>query len=161
MNSNGIILFCMSVMGIRFLDNIPICYKIEECEPWEIALLVVWQKTRQVLLVSSHWGMQMLDCILFVKAPTRVIFGLKDRQHSTRACGKRHWDLENIDQFYKSQNVPVPYPTMLHSEQKCAISVLNGALWVMELVHSGIWELEQLKRSHVVKMKSVRDAACF
>ena len=25
-----------------------------------------------------------------------------------------------IDQFPKSQNAPVPYPTMLHSEQKCA-----------------------------------------
>ena len=25
-----------------------------------------------------------------------------------------------IDQFHKSQNAPVPYPTMLHSEQKCA-----------------------------------------
>ena len=25
-----------------------------------------------------------------------------------------------IDQLYKSQNAPVPYPTMLHSEQKCA-----------------------------------------
>ena len=25
-----------------------------------------------------------------------------------------------IDQFHKSQNAPVPYPTMLYSEQKCA-----------------------------------------
>ena len=25
-----------------------------------------------------------------------------------------------IDQFHKFQNAPVPYPTMLHSEQKCA-----------------------------------------
>ena len=25
-----------------------------------------------------------------------------------------------IDQFHKPQNAPVPYPTMLHSEQKCA-----------------------------------------
>ena len=25
-----------------------------------------------------------------------------------------------IDLFHKSQNAPVPYPTMLHSEQKCA-----------------------------------------
>ena len=25
-----------------------------------------------------------------------------------------------IDQFHKSQNAPVPYPTMLHSEQKYA-----------------------------------------
>ena len=25
-----------------------------------------------------------------------------------------------IDQINKSQNAPVPYPTMLHSEQRCA-----------------------------------------
>ena len=25
-----------------------------------------------------------------------------------------------MDQFHKSQNAPIPYPTMLHSEQKCA-----------------------------------------
>ena len=31
--------------------------------------------------------------------------------------GKCHME---IDQFHKSQNAPVPYPTMLHSEQKCA-----------------------------------------
>ena len=42
-----------------------------------------------------------------------------------------------IDQFHKSQNAPVPYPTMLHSEQKCA------ALCDIERVHSGICELDQ------------------
>ena len=42
---------------------------------------------------------------------------------------------ETIDQFNKFHNAPVPYPTMLYSEQKCVIiSVLNGALWDIEQV---------------------------
>ena len=43
----------------------------------------------------------------------------------------------NKDQFHKSQNAPVPYPTMLHSEQKCAhfcsewsiVGYGTGAFW--------------------------------
>ena len=43
----------------------------------------------------------------------------------------------SIDQFHKSQNAPVPYPTMLHSEQKCAhfcsewniVGYGTGAFW--------------------------------
>ena len=31
-----------------------------------------------------------------------------------------HWDNHTMDKFPKSQNAPVPYPTMLHSDQKCA-----------------------------------------
>ena len=42
-----------------------------------------------------------------------------------------------IVQFHKSQNTPVPYPTMLHSEQKCAhfcfewsiVGYGTGAFW--------------------------------
>ena len=42
-----------------------------------------------------------------------------------------------IDEFHKSQNAPVPYPTMLHSEQKCAhfcsewsiVRYGTGAFW--------------------------------
>ena len=29
-------------------------------------------------------------------------------------------DIDKTDLIHKSQNAPVPYPTMLHSEQKCA-----------------------------------------
>ena len=73
----------------------------------------------------------------------------------------------SIDQFHKSHDAPVPYSTMLHSEQKCTnftnlkmhlfdipqcsienwnvhISVLNGALWDIGQVHSGICELGRL-----------------
>ena len=50
-----------------------------------------------------------------------------------------------IDQFHKSHNPPVPYPTMLHSEQKCAHFCSEcGTLWDMEQVHSGICELCRL-----------------
>ena len=34
-----------------------------------------------------------------------------------------------IDLMHKTQNVPVPYPTMLHSEQKCT--------------HKALWDIEQ------------------
>ena len=49
-----------------------------------------------------------------------------------------------IDLIHKSHNPPVPYPTMHHSVQKyrhVPISVLNGALWDMELMHCGICEI--------------------
>ena len=48
-----------------------------------------------------------------------------------------------IELLHKSQNAPVPYPTLLHSEQKLDvhISVLNGAMWDVEEVHSGICEI--------------------
>ena len=58
-----------------------------------------------------------------------------------------------MDQFHKSQNAHVPYPTMLHSEQKYAHSVLNGALWDMEQMHYGICELGHLQ---VVSVRSWR-----
>ena len=47
-------------------------------------------------------------------------------------------------QFHKSKNVHVPFPTMLNSDQKCADSILNEALWDMEQVHSRICDLGQL-----------------
>ena len=54
--------------------------------------------------------------------------------------GWRHRGTDTtIDLIHKSQNAPVPYHRMLHSEQKCKF-VLNGALWDMEQVHSGICE---------------------
>ena len=49
-----------------------------------------------------------------------------------------------INQFYKSQNVPVPYSTMQIQNRNAHISVLNGVLWDTEQVHSGICELGQL-----------------
>ena len=50
---------------------------------------------------------------------------------------KQCFDLLLIDQFHKSQNAPVPYPTMQHSEQKCAhfcsgcciVGYGTGAFW--------------------------------
>ena len=40
----------------------------------------------------------------------------------------------------KSLNAPVPYTTIYHSGQKMHISVLNGALWDIGLVHCAICE---------------------
>ena len=40
-----------------------------------------------------------------------------------------------VNQFYKTQKAPVPYPTVPHSQQRCT----HGALWDMEQVHVGIF----------------------
>ena len=52
-----------------------------------------------------------------------------------------------IDQFHKSQNAPVPYPKMFHSEQKCShfcsewciVGYGSGALWDLWILslHAG------------------------
>ena len=55
--------------------------------------------------------------------------------NETRPMGQRKRD--EIDQPHKSHNAPVPYPTMHHSEQKCAhfcsewciVGYGTGALW--------------------------------
>ena len=52
--------------------------------------------------------------------------------------------LSLIDQFNKSQNAPAPYPQCPIQNRNVHISVLNGALWDMKQVHSGICELGQL-----------------
>ena len=49
-----------------------------------------------------------------------------------------------IEQFHKSMNAPVLYPTMPHSEQNVHISVPNRAFWDMEHMHREICELGQL-----------------
>ena len=45
-----------------------------------------------------------------------------------------------VELIRKSLNAPVPYTTMYHSGQKMHISVLNGALWDIGLVHCAICE---------------------
>ena len=72
-----------------------------------------------------------------------------------------------IEQFHKSQSALDLYPAMLHSENKCVhfcsewsnvgfetgashICVLNGALWDIEQVHSGICWLDQFTRGMVL-----------
>ena len=58
---------------------------------------------------------------------------------------KHRYVVYTIDQPRKFQNAPVPYPTMLHSEQKCAqfcsewsiVEYRAGALWELEI--SLIW----------------------
>ena len=53
-----------------------------------------------------------------------------------------------IDLIHKSHNAPVPYPTMHHSEQKCAhfcsewciVGYGTGALWDLWIRSIGIWD---------------------
>ena len=55
------------------------------------------------------------------------------------------WDVPSqcyeIEQSHKFHNAPVPYPTILHSEQKCAQFVLHCMLWDMGQLYSGICEI--------------------
>ena len=55
-----------------------------------------------------------------------------------------------MDQFHKSQNTPAPYPTIIHSEQKCAhfcsewciVGYETGAfwdLWIRSVKHTKAW----------------------
>ena len=57
-----------------------------------------------------------------------------------------HWCHHTTDQFHKSQNAPVPYPTMVHSEQKCAHFCSEWSIVGHGQVHSGIYELGQLSQ---------------
>ena len=77
--------------------------------------------------------------------------------------------VHGIDQFHKSQNAPVPYPTMLHSEQKCAyfcsdwsiVRYGTGAfwdLWIRLIVHTvhGFVRFSQLLGPWDILMKFSR-----
>ena len=67
-----------------------------------------------------------------------------NRWYTKRLCNSKCRNNDVIDLIHKSQNAPVPYPTMLLSDKNVQISVLNGALWDMEQVHSWIYEVGQL-----------------
>ena len=75
------------------------------------AMIKTYSRTCATLLVSSYsrvnqcHSLQCNDDLIMLNSKTL----LKDDDG--------HW---GMNQFYKSENTPVPYPTMLHSEQKCA-----------------------------------------
>ena len=60
----------------------------------------------------------------------------------------------SIDLVHKSQNAPALYPTMLHSEQKCAhfcFGIRNS--WVLEFVKL-VYSLQYThKRNHILPMR--------
>ena len=88
-------------------------------------------------LVLKNTRFAMFLVCLFIFVTSVVINGLLWYTHSLQGC---FINIGTIDQFHKSQNAPVSYPIMLHSEH----SILNGALWDMEQVHSGVCDLGQL-----------------
>ena len=59
---------------------------------------------------------------------------------SSRHYREEYW---HFDLIHKSQNAHVPYPTMLHSEQKCAYFCSEWSIVWYGTVHSGICELGQ------------------
>ena len=70
-----------------------------------------------------------------------------------------------IDLFHKSQNAPVPYPTMLHSEQKCAhfcsewsiVGYGRGAFWDLRnwSITTMFHGISVLTLHHVLKRSSL------
>ena len=62
------------------------------------------------------------------------------------ATGYLSWVcLEKIDQFHRSHNAPVPYPTIHHiGTEMCTFLFHCGVLWDMGLVHCGISEADLL-----------------
>ena len=93
--------------------------------------------------------------------------------HSVSLCGevrlKRHiFCMHSVcslkDRFHKSQNAPVPYPTMLHSEQKCAhfctvLSIVGygtGIFWDLWIRPIG----ETLMSTHIHRKNHVHVSHC-
>ena len=71
---------------------------------------------------------------------SHLIKGLATRLFMNKSTFERNWT--GTELIHKSHDAPVPYPTMHLSEQKCAyFCVLNGALWDMAQVNSGICEI--------------------
>ena len=103
---------------------------------------IIWTNVRTLLIRSL--GTNLSEILIKIH-----IFSLK-KMHLKISSGKwRPFCLghnvliwyclkgDAIDIIHKSQNAPVPYPTMLHSEQKCAhfcsewsiVGYVTGALW--------------------------------
>ena len=78
-------------------------------------------------------------CACFLYIAVLFMLSVVSDSNELCACILHSWfsGTEAIGLLHKCQNAPVPYPTMLHSEQKCDISVLKGAFWDMEQVYSG------------------------
>ena len=100
--------------------------------------------------VSIWWRHHVLDVTL-VHAVTSIAVELKHR---------------SIDQFHNSLNAPVPYPTILHSNQTCALfcsewSIVGygiGAFWNLRI--RSILDEWLYIRGHVMETFSVLPALC-
>ena len=101
--------------------------------------------TERIYMIENNWDCQTKEYIVlrlivnwFVTQPRHAYTQI---ENFNSAC--------LTDQINKSQNAPVPYPRIPHSEHKCAhscsvsehISVLNGVLWCIGQVHDGICEI--------------------
>ena len=51
------------------------------------------------------------------------------------SCQSIYWVNLTIDLFHKSHNALVPYPTMHFVTELCTISLQNGELWNIRLMH--------------------------
>ena len=76
-----------------------------------------WQRIFQWQL-HSYWLKFLRQCHVAVLRQGPGPWWLKSL--IILMCFKVCTGLDSMDQFHKSHNAPVPYPTMHHSEQKCA-----------------------------------------
>ena len=92
--------------------------------------LIIWRHCNGIRIVFQHWDAFVHVTEIFILVP--ALLDLKGNLEMTLAArlstqvttAMTIWGSlkkkKNKDHFHKSQNAPAPYPTMLHSEQKCA-----------------------------------------
>ena len=85
---------------------------------------------------------QAIMCTLFCLLNGRWNSANLQISHLSLSLFLNYLSLHTIDLIHKSHNVPVLYPTMRN--RNVHISILNGVLWDMELVHCGICEIALL-----------------
>ena len=73
------------------------------------------------------------------------LISYKKMNFNTPSAKWQPFSSASIELLHKSQHAPVPYPTMLYFvTEMCTcvhISVTNGALWDISLMHCGICEI--------------------
>ena len=114
-----------SLIGWAHIENDPYC---NICSPYSQHIQIF--KSR--ILNDACLRLINLDTFQqdFHGHSPRLLLKGPSTEYETRPPG--------IDLFRKSQNAPVPYPTMLHSEQQCAhfcsewniVGYRTGAFWV-------------------------------
>ena len=113
-----------------------------KCRPFSSslnALKGILPPTRENSNETRNWNKYVTYFSLWISVDRRLLHQSWERHSDFGLCD---YDMGHVtgyieyvrrmEQSHKSHNAPVPYPTMHHSEQKCAHSVMNGALWVWD-----------------------------
>ena len=125
-----------------------------------ISLTIVYSTVYSVADRRKH---QSSASLAFVRGIHRWPVSSPHKSQVTRKKFPIWWgydDFGSTDQFHKSQNAPVAYPTMLHSEQKCThfcsewsvAGYGTGAfwdLWTRSIVPMSCWFISRVLRKSV------------